>query len=32
MVTAKITETKRLSPHASTDVRRVQVLPVALVR
>jgi hypothetical protein len=29
---AKVTELKRLSPHASADVRRAPALPVALVR
>jgi len=32
MVPAKITEMKRLSPHASVDVRRAPMPPAAIVR
>jgi hypothetical protein len=32
MVYAKVTELKRLSPHASVDVKRVPLVPVPVVR
>ena len=32
MFTPKVTESKRLSPHASTGVRRAPALPLAIVR